>query len=657
MPCVRQLPFVCWCPGWAAQQLPRPPSHTPPPAEHRGADGGPAGAHHLPHPAHGHPGVCPGLPEPVGAVRTLRRPLIGGPSPHVAPSLILNLRAAGHCLRPQRLLQGASTPGSWHLQALPLASHKHSPLHCASAHSSLSFQALCYGPYRALIPSMPRFEPSLPPALLLAPGPKSLSFTYGCNSHSSADAGAHGCTGRRGQRCSRLAQEQGCWVRGKGGEVGRGGCGWEVAVSSRKLTGQRVTKSKRLGVQRRWRVGAGSRRSMKEGRCSQGLASGKARRRGRQAACQGPCKSVRWSQAPAAAPMCAARRAAGWGLSAVGEGGGHLQASLSNQLGMQGGGWCGAVRQRAAWGQRGPQPTGQGAAFTGPTAGDAPAVVGPRGPLGGAPPQSSSLPWWNSAAPSFFCLSMRCAAWRRPSLRSVCTSSSWVHCCRKAMSASYSAGGRHSGGGMWVAAPRAGVQPHSSCPWQTALSLGGQLHAPSRPASWQPSKHSDCQYTLHAGPCRRPPEGSKLVMPPLTPAALCSSHQSIILSYARAACSSWSKHPSEVGLPLRLRRGCGGGWGPGGRSRGRLQPDLVQRWPAAAHAATTEGSGHICGPTRQLLHMHASWVLLHCLDAAQGEARTPQNTHVRLLAGKRRRPPKLRLPAAGWEGLVHAAVL
>ena len=29
-------------------------------------------------------------------------------------------------------------------------------------------------------------------------------------------------------------------------------------------------------------------------------------------------------------------------------------------------------------------------------------------------------------------------------------------------------------------------------------------------------------------------------------------HHSIILSYARAACSSWSKQPSEVGLPLRL---------------------------------------------------------------------------------------------------------
>ena len=40
-------------------------------------------------------------------------------------------------------------------------------------------------------------------------------------------------------------------------------------------------------------------------------------------------------------------------------------------------------------------------------------------------------------------------------------------------------------------------------------------------------------------------------MPPLTPAALCSSHHSIILSYARAACSSWSKQPREVGLPLR----------------------------------------------------------------------------------------------------------
>ena len=47
--------------------------------------------------------------------------------------------------------------------------------------------------------------------------------------------------------------------------------------------------------------------------------------------------------------------------------------------------------------------------------------------------------------------------------------------------------------------------------------------------------------------------GSKLVMPPpFTPLVLCSSHHSIILSYARAACSSWSKQPSDVGLPLRL---------------------------------------------------------------------------------------------------------
>ena len=39
--------------------------------------------------------------------------------------------------------------------------------------------------------------------------------------------------------------------------------------------------------------------------------------------------------------------------------------------------------------------------------------------------------------------------------------------------------------------------------------------------------------------------GSKLVMPLLTPAALCSSHHSIILSYARAASSSWSKQPAH----------------------------------------------------------------------------------------------------------------
>ena len=51
--------------------------------------------------------------------------------------------------------------------------------------------------------------------------------------------------------------------------------------------------------------------------------------------------------------------------------------------------------------------------------------------------------------------------------------------------------------------------------------------------------------------------GSKLVMPPpLTPLVLCSSHHSIILSYARAACSSWSKHPSDVGFPLRLHGKC-----------------------------------------------------------------------------------------------------
>mmetsp|Transcript_21900 Transcript_21900/g.55140 ORF Transcript_21900/g.55140 Transcript_21900/m.55140 type:complete len:278 (+) Transcript_21900:467-1300(+) len=46
-------------------------------------------------------------------------------------------------------------------------------------------------------------------------------------------------------------------------------------------------------------------------------------------------------------------------------------------------------------------------------------------------------------------------------------------------------------------------------------------------------------------------ETSKLVMPPLTDALWCSSHQIIILSYARAASVSWSKQPSEVGFPAR----------------------------------------------------------------------------------------------------------
>jgi hypothetical protein len=47
------------------------------------------------------------------------------------------------------------------------------------------------------------------------------------------------------------------------------------------------------------------------------------------------------------------------------------------------------------------------------------------------------------------------------------------------------------------------------------------------------------------------------VMPPFTPVLWCSSHQSIILSYARDASSSWSKHPSDVGFPFRLRRQIG----------------------------------------------------------------------------------------------------
>ncbi|KAL4443570.1 hypothetical protein ABPG75_011307 [Micractinium tetrahymenae] len=42
--------------------------------EHRGADRRPAAAHHLPHPAHGHPAAGTGLPQPVGALCALRRP-------------------------------------------------------------------------------------------------------------------------------------------------------------------------------------------------------------------------------------------------------------------------------------------------------------------------------------------------------------------------------------------------------------------------------------------------------------------------------------------------------------------------------------------------------------------------------------------------------
>lgn len=46
---------------------------------------------------------------------------------------------------------------------------------------------------------------------------------------------------------------------------------------------------------------------------------------------------------------------------------------------------------------------------------------------------------------------------------------------------------------------------------------------------------------------------SKFVMPDLRVLELCSSHQIIILSYARAASSSSSKQPKLVGFPFRLR--------------------------------------------------------------------------------------------------------
>lgn len=55
---------------------------------------------------------------------------------------------------------------------------------------------------------------------------------------------------------------------------------------------------------------------------------------------------------------------------------------------------------------------------------------------------------------------------------------------------------------------------------------------------------------------------SKLVMPPLTVVVLCSSHHSIILSYARAASASWSKQPaaqrSDVHVHMQMQA-----WGEG----------------------------------------------------------------------------------------------
>ncbi len=75
-----------------------------------------------------------------------------------------------------------------------------------------------------------------------------------------------------------------------------------------------------------------------------------------------------------------------------------------------------------------------------------------------------------------------------------------------------------------------------------------KLHSQMQHGTLQPTCETCCSQAMSSVYS----DGSKLVMPPLTPAALCSSHQSIILSYARAASSSWSKHPSDVGLPLRL---------------------------------------------------------------------------------------------------------
>ena len=69
------------------------------------------------------------------------------------------------------------------------------------------------------------------------------------------------------------------------------------------------------------------------------------------------------------------------------------------------------------------------------------------------------------------------------------------------------------------------------------------VHFPRMMADWP-------QLPTCVTPCSHPmsfsySEGSKLVMPPLSPAVLCSSHHSIILSYALAASSSWSKQPGR----------------------------------------------------------------------------------------------------------------
>ena len=86
-------------------------------------------------------------------------------------------------------------------------------------------------------------------------------------------------------------------------------------------------------------------------------------------------------------------------------------------------------------------------------------------------------------------------------------------------------------------------------------------------------------------------------MPPLAPVALCRSHQIIILSYARAACSSRSKHPAHTSP--------GHGRGEGTRgSPGQLLTTAV-RHARATCCSKSSAHGwreHVCG-----INSHELW--------------------------------------------------
>lgn len=189
--------------GHSAAAHPRLPLH----AEHRGADRRPAAAHHLPHPAHGHPAGGAGLPEPVRAVRALRHPATRGTAP-ASP-----LKSNPCC----RTLPVSVAPlaGRWHTASWqPILTLHAISLSALSRPSDVTdFSGL---PFSMVFPaSKLAFSHSstriYSHAKALAPTTLP-SFTYWCNSHLSADAGEHGYK-RRGKASAgagKAAQGQRC---------------------------------------------------------------------------------------------------------------------------------------------------------------------------------------------------------------------------------------------------------------------------------------------------------------------------------------------------------------------------------------------------------------------------------------------------------------